>query len=94
MGTLRVATEELHATASGWGTMAGRLTATAPTVPGVPFQPSAAVVTAMHAGVTAASGVLTARTVITAVKATAAATAYTQQEAASADLLNALGEAL
>jgi hypothetical protein len=90
MGTLRAATEELQATASGWGTMAGQLTDTTPTVPGVPFQPSTAAVTAIHAGVTAASGVLTARTVITAVKATA----YTQHEAASADLLNALGEAL
>jgi len=94
METLRAATEELHATASGWGTMAGQLTATPPTVSGVSFQPSAAAVTAIHAGVAAASATLTARTQITAVKTTAAATAYTQQEATSAALLNALGESL
>jgi hypothetical protein len=58
------------------------------------FQPSAAAVTAIHAGVAAASGVLTARTQITAVKTAAAAIAYTENEASSADSLNALTESL
>jgi hypothetical protein len=94
METLRVATEELHATASGWGTMAGQLIATAPSVSGVSFQPSVAAVAAIHAGVTAAGGVLTARTLITAVKTTAASTVFAENEATSAALLNALGESL
>jgi hypothetical protein len=94
METLRAATEQLHVTATGWGTMAGQLSSTAPAVPDSSFQPSAAAVTAIHTGVAAASGVLTARTQITAVKTLAAATAYSQQEATSAALLDALGEAL
>jgi hypothetical protein len=94
MGILRAATDELHGTASGWHTLAGELTGTAPSVSGLSFQPSAAAVNAIHTGVAAASGVLTARTTITAVKTTAAATAYTESEASSADLLNALTESL
>jgi hypothetical protein len=94
METLLVVAEELHATASGWGTMAGQLTATAPSVSGVSFQPSGAAVTAIHAGVATAGGVLTARTLITAVKTTAAATVFAENEATSAALLNALGESL
>jgi hypothetical protein len=61
---------------------------------GLSFQPSAAAVTAIHAGVAGASGVLTERTLITAVKTAAAATAYTENEATSATMLNALSEAL
>ena len=90
MGTLRAATHELHATASGWQTLAGELTGTAPSVSGLSFQPSAAAVTAIHAAVATASGVLTARTLMTAAKTTSAATAYTNNEATSADRLNAL----
>jgi hypothetical protein len=94
MGILRVATEELHATASGWGTMAAELTATAPGVSGMSFQPSAAAVAAIHAEVTAAGGVLTARTLVTAVKTTAAASAFGENEATSAALVSGLGESL
>jgi hypothetical protein len=94
MGILRAVTDELHATASGWRTLAGELTGTAPSTSGLSFQPSAAAVTAIHAGVAAASGVLTARTQITAVKTAAAAIAYTENEASSADSLNALTESL
>lgn len=94
MDALRADTEELHATASGWGTLAGELIANAPSVSGSSFQASAAAVSAIHAGVTAASAALTARTQITAVKTTAAATAYAENEAASAAALNALGESL
>jgi hypothetical protein len=90
MGILRAATPELHTTASGWRTLAAELTGTAPSVSGLSFQPSAAAVTAIHAGVAAASGVLTARTLMTAAKTTSAATAYTNNEATSADWLNAL----
>jgi hypothetical protein len=94
METLRAATEELHITASGWHALAGELSTTAPAAPGLSFQPSAAAVTAIHAGVAAASEALTARTQITAVKITAAATAYIENEATSAALLDALSESL
>jgi hypothetical protein len=90
MGILRAATRELHTTASGWRTLAAELTGTAPSVSGLSFQPSAAAVTAFHAGVAAASGVLTARTLMTAAKTTSAATAYSNNEATSADRLGAL----
>ncbi|MBV8180471.1 MAG: hypothetical protein JO045_17060 [Mycobacterium sp.] len=94
METLRAASEELHIGASGWHALTGELSATAPAVPGLSFQPSAAAVTAIHAGVAAAGEALTARTQITAVKTTAAATAYTENEATSAALLDALSESL
>ena len=90
MGILRAATQEPHATANGWHTLADELTGTTPSMPGVSFQPSAAAVTAIHAAVATASGVLTARTLMTAAKTTSAATAYTNHEATSADPLNAL----
>jgi hypothetical protein len=64
METLRAATGELYATASGWHTLAGELTGAPPTASGLLFQPSAAAVTAIHAGVAAASGVLAVRTQI------------------------------
>ncbi len=70
--------------ASEWHILAGELTGTAPSLSGPSFQSSAAAVTAIHAGVTAASGVLSARTMITEVKTTAAANAYTESEASSA----------
>lgn len=91
---LRATTEELHTTATSWGTIAGQLSSTAPVVPHSSFQPSAVAVTAIHTGVAAASSALSARTQITAVKTLAAATAYTQQETTSAAMLNALGESL
>jgi hypothetical protein len=94
MGILRAATDKLHATASGWHTLAGELTGTTPSLSGLSFQPSAAAVAAIHVGVAAASGVLTARTQITAAKTAAAAIAYTENEATSAAMLNALSEAL
>lgn len=90
MGNLRAATHELHATAHGWHTLADALTGAAPSMPGLSFQPSAAAVTAIHAAVATASGVLTARTLMTAAKTTSAATAYNNNEATSADRLNAL----
>ncbi|MFZ3269110.1 MAG: hypothetical protein WA488_29435 [Mycobacterium sp.] len=90
MGTLRAATHELHTTASGWQTLAGEVTVTAPSVSGLSFQPSAAAVTAIHAAVATASGTLTARTLMTATKTTSAATAYTNNEATSSDRLYAL----
>ena len=90
MGILRAATHELHATANGWHTLADELTGTRPSVPDLSVQPSAAAVTAIHAAVAAASGVLTARTLMTAAKANSSATAYTNNEATSADRLNAL----
>jgi hypothetical protein len=58
------------------------------------FQPSAAAVSAIHTGVAAASEALSARTQTTAAKSTAAATAYTENEATSATLLGALSESL
>jgi hypothetical protein len=94
MGIFRAGTDELHSTASGWHTLAGELRTTAPTAPRLPFQPSASAVAAIHAGVAAASEALTARTQVTAVKTAAAATAYYESEASSADLLNALTESL
>ena len=90
MAILRAATHELHATANGWHTLAGELTGTAPTVPGLSFQPSAAAVAAIHAAVATASGVLTARTLMTAAKTTSAATAYLESDATSAVMLNSL----
>ena len=90
MGFLRAATHELRATANGWHTLADELTGTTPSVPGLSFQPSAAAATAIHAAVATASGVLTARTLVTAAKAASSATAYTNNEATSADRLNAL----
>jgi hypothetical protein len=90
MGILRAATHELHATANGWYTLADELTGTTPRMPGLSFQPSAAAVAAIHTEVATASGVLTARTLMTAAKTTSAATAYTNNEATSADRLGAL----
>jgi hypothetical protein len=90
MGNLRAATHELHATANGWHTLAEELTGTTPNMPALSFQPSAAAVTAIHAAVATASGVLTARTLMTAAKTTSAAMTYTDNEATSADRLNAL----
>lgn len=94
MGILRAASHELHATANGWHTLADELTGTTPSMPGLSFQPSAAAVTAIHATVATVSGVLTARTLMTAAKTTSAATAYTNHEATSADQLNALSESM
>jgi hypothetical protein len=74
--------------------LGGELIGAAPTASGLSFQPSAAAVTAIHAGVAAASGVLTARTQITAVKTTAAAIAYIENEATSAAMLDVLSESL
>jgi hypothetical protein len=90
MGSLRAPTDELHATANGWHTLAAELTGTAPNVSALSFQPTAAAVTAIHAAVATASGVLTARTLMTAANTSSAATAYTDNEATSADRLNAL----
>jgi hypothetical protein len=90
MGILLAATHELHARANGWYTLADELTGTTPSVPGLSFQPSAAAVTAIHAAVATAGGVLTARTLMTAAKTTSAATTYTNNEATFADRLNAL----
>ena len=90
MGILRAATHELHATANGWHTLADELTGSAPTLPALSFQPSAAAVAAIHAGVDIASGVLAARTVNTAAETTSAATAYLENDATSAVMLNSL----
>lgn len=90
MRNLRATTDELHATANGWHTLADELTGTTPSMAGLSFQPSAAAVTAIHAAVATASRVLTASTLMTAAKTTSAATAYTNKEATSADTLNAL----
>jgi hypothetical protein len=92
--TLQVPTEELHTTARGWHALATELTGTAPSASGASFQPSAAAVNGIRAGVAAACEALTARTQTTAAKATAAATAYTENEATSATLLGALSESL
>ncbi len=94
MGILRAATHELHATANGWDTLADQLTGTVPSVPGLSFQPSAAAVAAIHAAVATASDVLTARTLMTAAKTTSAATAFLENDATSALMLNSLSEAL
>jgi hypothetical protein len=94
MEILQAAIRELYATASGWHTWAGKLTGAVPTASGLSFQPSAAAVIAIHAGIAAASGVLTTRTQITAVKAAAAAIAYTENEATSAAMFDALSESL
>jgi hypothetical protein len=94
MAILRAPAHELHATAEGWHTLAGELTATAPMVRGFAFQPSAAAVALIHAGVDAASGVLAARTVNTAVDTSGAATAYTANEQTSAAMVNAISGAL
>jgi hypothetical protein len=88
--TLRVATEVLHATASGWHALAGELTAAAPCAVSLRSQPSAAAVNAIHGGVAAANGALIARTQATAAKTAAAALAYTENDSGSAKLLNAL----
>ncbi len=90
MGNLRATTDELHATANGWHALTGELTGTAPSVSGLSFQPSAAGVDAIHAAAAKASSVLTARTLMTAAKTTSAAMAYSNNEATSADRLNAL----
>lgn len=89
MGNLRATTDELHARANGWHALAGELTGNAPSV-SLSFQPSVAGVAAIHAAVAKASGVLTARTLMTAAKTTSAATAYSNNDATSADRLNAL----
>jgi hypothetical protein len=94
MEILKAAIRELYATASGWHTLADELTGAAPTASGLSFQPSAAAVIAIHAGVATASGVLTTRTQITAVKTTAATIAYTENEATSAAMLDVLSESL
>ena len=90
MGILRAATHELHATANGWHTLADELTGTTPSMPGFSFQPSATPVTVIHAAVATASGVLTARTLMTAAKTTSAATAFLENDTTSAVMLNAL----
>jgi hypothetical protein len=90
MGNLRATTDELHATAHGWHALAGELTGNAPSVSGLSFQPSAAGVAAIHAAVAKASGVLTARTLMTAANTTSAATAYSNNDATSADRPDAL----
>lgn len=91
---MRAATEELQTTASGWHALAGELTGAAPTVSGVSYQPSAAAVTAIHAAVAGAGEAFGARAQTTAAETAAAATAYAQNEASSADLLNAVTESL
>lgn len=95
MATLRVATDELLATANNWHGLAAELLPTAaPTELGVSFQASAAAVEAVHAGAAAAGEAFAARTQITAVKTAAASFAHASTEATSRDLLDAIAESL
>lgn len=94
MDTLRVATDQLLATASSWHGLSADLLTNAPSGLGLSCQPSAAAVNAVHAGAVGAGDIFAARTQITAVKTIAAATAYTSREASSGDVLKAVIESL
>jgi hypothetical protein len=95
MATLRVATDELLATANNWHGLTAELSPTAvPTELGVSCQASAAAVNAVHAGAAAAGEAFAARTQITAVKTAAASFVYTSADATSRDLLDVIAESL
>lgn len=87
MGTnaLRVALDQLGATATGWQGLGAQLTGTiAPPSPGPPFQPTTAALNGVNAAIGTAAAAFVARTQSTAGGVTAAAATYTSQEAASA----------
>ncbi|KAA8955763.1 hypothetical protein [Mycobacterium sp.] len=94
MEMLRVATDQLLATASGWHGLSADLAAVPPTGLGLSCQASAAAVNAVHAGAAAAGEAFAARTQTTAVKTAVASAAYVSTEANSKDLLDAITEAL
>ncbi|BBU22398.1 hypothetical protein [Mycobacterium xenopi] len=95
MHQLRVAADQLLATANGWHGLTSELLTTAtPSELGFSSQASAAAVDAVHAGVAAAAEAFAARTQITAVKTAAASFAYASMDANSRDLLRAIGESL
>lgn len=95
MENLRVAADQLLATANGWhGLSAELLTTAVPSGSGLSAQASAAAVNAVHAGVAAAGEAFATRTRITAVKTAAASFAYTSTDASSRDLLDAISESL
>lgn len=94
MGTLRVTTDELLATANGWHGLSADLLTAAPSELGLSCQASATAVNAVHGGTAAASAAFAARTQITAVKTAVAAIAYASTETTSAQMFSALTESL
>jgi hypothetical protein len=91
---LRVATDELLATARGWHGLSAEIAAVAPSGLGLSCQASAAAVNAVHASAAAAGEAFAARTQTTAVKTAVASAAYVSAEANSKDILDAITESL
>jgi hypothetical protein len=94
MERLRVEPGELHAAASGWRGLASDLTPPPPTVVGSPFQATAWAVNEINAGTAFTMSAFEARIHATAIKTSAAASLYTNQEETSSDLLRSVGEAM
>ncbi|ORA93586.1 hypothetical protein BST31_11130 [Mycobacterium marseillense] len=87
---LRVALDELVATATQWRGLSAQLTGQAPPSPGQPFQPTRAAVNGVNAAIGVAAAALVARTRSTAGGATSAAAGYGRQEATSAGELTSV----
>jgi hypothetical protein len=95
MNVLRVATDELTATANGWHALgAGLLPAAVPSGMGLSCQASAAAVNAVHASAAAAGEAFAARTHFTALKTAATSLAFVSSQADAADIVDAITQAL
>jgi hypothetical protein len=94
MERLRVEPAQLHAAASQWRGLASDLTPPAPAVVGSPFQATAWAVNEINAGTSFTMSAFEARIHATAIKTSAAASLYTNREADSSAMLDALTEAL
>lgn len=94
MQRLRVEPGELQAAATGWRGLASDLTPPAPTVVGSPFQATAWAVNEINAGTAFTMSAFEARIHATAIKTSAAALLYVNQETDSSVFLNAVTEAM
>jgi hypothetical protein len=88
---LRVNVDDLQVMATSCQVSAEKLADGGPASPERSFQPSAAAVSAVRAGIGTARAALSARTVVTGVKIAAADARYVEQEAETSARLDAVG---
>jgi hypothetical protein len=93
MEILRVDTSELHAAASQWRSLASDLAPPTP-VSGSELQPSAWAVNEIHAGITYTMSAFAARVQATAIKTSAAAVLYGNQDDEASTAMKAITGAL
>ncbi len=90
MSEVRVNVDDIQVTAASYQASAGRLTGGGLAGAGRSFQPTAAAVQAVHAGMATTRAVLSARTAATGVKVAAVDARYVENEAESAARLRAV----